>query len=234
MIDAIETPSPNHSDRKGTKVSLVVLHYTGMKTGEEALGRLCDPHTGVSAHYLVEEDGRVFRLVPEERRAHHAGVGAWAGITDVNSASVGIEIVNPGHWWGYRDFPPVQVDAVTALVGGITARHGIGPLGVIGHSDLAPGRKDDPGERFPWHRLADAGLALPPWRGEKGPVPEYEDALSMLAEIGYGFDPAFPVAALLAFQRRFAPSLLGAGPSPETRQAIGFVHTASRAAGQMR
>lgn len=220
-------PSPNHSDREGTPVSLVVLHYTGMESGPVALERLRDPEAGVSSHYFVEEDGRVFSLVPEELRAHHAGLGYWDGIHDVNSASIGIEIVNPGHYLGYRPFPEAQIESVLALVKDVAARHGIGPLGVIGHSDLAPDRKDDPGELFPWARFADDGLALPQWSGEGAlapPPPDYDTALAMLGEIGYGVRASHPIAPVLAFQRRFAPQLLATGISPQTRQAIQWVH----------
>ncbi|HWE47372.1 MAG TPA: N-acetylmuramoyl-L-alanine amidase [Caulobacteraceae bacterium] len=139
---------------------MVVLHYTGMKTGAEALARLCDAEAKVSAHYLIEEDGRVFRLVPEERRAWHAGKSFWRGETDINSASIGIEIVNPGHEWGYRAFPDAQIDSVIALLGDIRERWDIPDARILGHSDVAPARKDDPGEFFPWKRLAQAGHGL--------------------------------------------------------------------------
>ena len=139
---------------------MVVLHYTGMKTGEEALARLCDAEAKVSSHYLVEEDGRIFRLVPEERRAWHAGKSFWRGDTDINSASIGIEIVNPGHEWGYRAFPDVQIDSVIALLSDIRERWEIPDGRILGHSDVAPSRKEDPGELFPWKRLAMAGHGL--------------------------------------------------------------------------
>ena len=219
------SPSPNYSDRQGTPVSLIVLHYTGMETGQEALERLRDPDIGVSSHYFVEEDGTIHQLVDEKHRAHHAGLGYWDGVQDVNAASVGIEIVNKGHMWGYTPFPEPQVSAVLGLVQEIGARHCIGPRGVIGHSDLAPDRKEDPGELFPWPRFAEAGLALPQWRPDNDPPPgDYEDTLQMLAEIGYGVRLSHPIAPVLAFQRRFAPQLLGQGLSPETRQAIRFIH----------
>ena len=131
-----------------------------MPTGEAALARLRDPAAEVSAHYLVEEDGRIFSLVPEERRAWHAGRGAWQGETDVNAASIGVEIVNPGHEFGYRAFPEAQIDAVIALIADIRARWTIPDARIIAHSDLAPERKEDPGELFPWKRLAQAGHGL--------------------------------------------------------------------------
>lgn len=158
-LSLIEAPSPNFNTRTAPP-DMIVLHYTGMPTGEAALERLRDPEAKVSAHYLVEEDGRIFRLVAEERRAWHAGVSFWKGATDINSASVGIEIVNPGHEWGYRAFPEHQVQAVTALVADIRSRWQIPDARIVGHSDVAPARKEDPGELFPWKRLAEAGHGL--------------------------------------------------------------------------
>jgi len=147
---------------------MIILHYTGMQTGEAALARLCDPESRVSCHYLVEEDGRVFRLVPEERRAWHAGKSWWKGETDCNSASVGIEIVNPGHEFGYRPFPEAQIDSVIALLGDIRSRWQVPDSRILGHSDVAPNRKEDPGELFPWKQLAGAGHGL--WL-EAAPAP---------------------------------------------------------------
>ena len=153
--------SPNFTDRRGCdKPSLIILHYTGMKTAAEAIERLCDPAAEVSAHYVVDEDGSILQLVEEDKRAWHAGVSQWGDITDVNSHSIGIEIVNPGHEWGYRPYPDVQITAVMDLVKGIMQRWDIKPEGVLGHSDVAPGRKQDPGELFPWDRLEAAGLAF--------------------------------------------------------------------------
>ena len=155
----IEAPSPNFDERK-VPPDIVVLHYTGMRTGEEALARLRDPEAKVSSHYLVEEDGRVFRLVPEERRAWHAGRSFWKGETDINGRSIGVEIVNPGHEFGYRPFPKAQIAAVIALLADIRSRWMIDDSRVLGHSDVAPERKDDPGELFPWKDLAAAGHGL--------------------------------------------------------------------------
>lgn len=221
-----DSPSPNHSDRQGTPVSLIVLHYTGMETGREALERLRDQDAGVSAHYFIEEDGTLHQLVSETLRAHHAGLGYWNGIQDVNAASIGIEIVNPGHFWGYRPFPDIQIERLLELLRDLFSRHGLSQLSTIGHSDLAPDRKDDPGELFPWSRLAADGYALPQWTGESdpAPIPDYEDSLRMLAEIGYGVRPSHPIAPVLAFQRRFAPHLLGQGMTSDTRTAIRWVH----------
>jgi N-acetylmuramoyl-L-alanine amidase len=166
-LTIIDAPSPNFDAR--TKVpDMIVLHYTGMQTGEAALARLCDPEAKVSSHYLVEEDGRIFRLVAEERRAWHAGVSFWKAEEGVNHASIGIEIVNPGHEFGYRAFPEAQVAAVIALVADIRTRWEIEDSRIIGHSDVAPARKQDPGELFPWKRLAEAGHGV--W-AEADPAP---------------------------------------------------------------
>ncbi len=152
-------PSPNHNARQG-EVRLLVLHYTGMRTAEEAVRRLCDPSAEVSAHYLVDEDGGILQLVPESRRAWHAGKAYWKGERDINSRSIGIELVNPGHEHGYRRFADAQIEAVIALSRDICGRHEIAPADVLAHSDVAPDRKQDPGELFPWDRLAAAGIGL--------------------------------------------------------------------------
>jgi len=151
--------SLNH-DERDARIDILLLHYTGMQTGDEALARLTDPAAKVSSHYFVEEDGRTVQLVPERRRAWHAGLSSWRGATDINARSIGIEIVNPGHENGYRDFPDAQIDAVIALCRDILARRTIRRERVLAHSDVAPARKDDPGERFPWDRLAAAGIGL--------------------------------------------------------------------------
>ena len=160
----IQSPSPNFDDRT-LPISLLILHYTGMETGEAALERMCDADAKVSAHYMVEEDGRVFQLVEEEKRAWHAGVSEWNGETNINSNSIGIEIVNGGHDHpnadgSLPDFPDVQINAVIALSKDIMTRRG--ELTVLGHSDIAPARKIDPGENFPWQGLAAAGLGYWP------------------------------------------------------------------------
>lgn len=192
-----------------------------MESGEAALARMRDPEAQVSAHYMVEEDGRLFRLVPEEKRAWHAGVGVWRGERDVNSASVGIEIVNGGHDFGLPDFPPAQIAVVTDLVRSVMARHSIPPGGVIGHSDLAPGRKTDPGEKFPWAELAAAGcaLALPDDRVEGEPE-------VLLERIGYGLEPGLE-AVVAAFQRRWRPGRVDGRLDPQTRDLIARVASAA-------
>src|SRR5579885_1743663 len=153
-------PSPNHDERKdGRAPDMILLHYTGMQSGEAALRRLCTAESKVSAHYVVFEDGRIVQCVPEAWRAWHAGVSCWAGETDINSSSIGIEIVNPGHEFGYRDFPLRQIAAVISLCRSILTRRGpISADRVLGHSDVAPARKQDPGERFPWQLLSESGI----------------------------------------------------------------------------
>jgi N-acetylmuramoyl-L-alanine amidase len=217
-----ERPSPNHDGRGDAastlgggppRIDMLVLHYTGMQTAAAALDRLCDPEARVSSHYLVEEDGAVWRLVPEERRAWHAGVSFWQGETTLNTVSIGIEIVNPGHEWGYRAFPEPQMQAVAALCRDILARRPIPPDRVVGHSDIAPTRKNDPGELFDWPGLAQAGIGLWPKpaaesrrrRGRGVGIVERARALADLAQIGYAVDPGAEGPALAAFQRRFRP-----------------------------
>src|SRR5688500_4336755 len=159
-MDFVELPSPNCDERE-LPVSMIVLHYTGMPDCQAALDRMTSPEAKVSAHYCVDEDGTIYRMVDERRRAWHAGRSRWRGVTDINSASVGIEIVNPGHEFGYRPFPDEQIAALIPLVADIKERHGIGRGNVVGHSDIAPARKEDPGELFPWCAFARRRLQLP-------------------------------------------------------------------------
>ena len=155
-----ERPSPNFNDRQ-LPITMVVLHYTEMKPVETALDKLCDPESGVSAHYLISEDGEVTQMVAEDKRAWHSGVAFWRGHKDVNSASIGIELDHPGHALGYRDFAEAQIDALIPLLHDIIQRHDIPRTNVVAHSDVAPARKTDPGELFPWDRLAEYDLCLP-------------------------------------------------------------------------
>lgn len=166
-------PSPNHEPRAGSgRVDMLLLHYTGMPTAGEALERMCDPRTKVSAHYMIDEAGTVFRLVAEERRAWHAGSAHWAGVRDVNSCSVGIELVNPGHEWGYRPFPAPQMAALEELAREIVRRHTIPATRVLAHSDVAPDRKEDPGELLDWQRLERSGIGVLPSAADlAGPSP---------------------------------------------------------------
>ena len=218
MSEFIETPSPNFDERK-LPVSMIVLHYTGMPDAAQAIERLCDPEAKVSCHYLVTEDGQVLSMVPEEKRAWHAGRGHWRGITDVNSASVGIEIVNPGHEFGYRPFPDEQIEALIPLVSAIKERHNIGRGNIVGHSDVAPTRKQDPGEFFPWGQFARLRLALP--RPTKNLLdPGWSDAGFLLALERFGYDVTDGLAATVAFQRRFRPELIDGTVDAECRAIL--------------
>ncbi len=171
-------PSPNFNDRPGGEISMLVLHYTGMKTAGEALQRLTDPKAQVSAHYLIDEQGNIFALVDEEKRAWHAGVSRWRGRDGINDISIGIEIANPGHEWGYVPFPGTQMEAVCDLSRRIIARHGIAARNIVGHADIAPARKEDPGELFDWKWLAVQGVGLWPDRlHEKDETPDIADLL---------------------------------------------------------
>ena len=231
-MEFIEAPSPNFGPRKAPP-HMLVLHYTGMRGGEAALDRLRDPAAQVSAHYMVEEDGRIFRLVPEERRAWHAGKSSWRGETDVNSASVGVEIVNPGHEFGYRPFPEPQIASVLALVGDIRSRWTIEDVNVVGHSDIAPDRKEDPGELFPWKRLAEAGHGL--WveaaAAPGAPLAEGEESTAVFAlqagftRLGYDSAPtgkfdSHTAAVVRAFQRHWRQSRVDGIADGETRARL--------------
>lgn len=199
--------SPNFNDR-ALPISMLVLHYTEMKPVESALAKLTDPEAGVSAHYLISEEGVVTQLVPEEKRAWHAGVSYWRGHKDVNSASIGIELDHPGHGGGYREFSDAQFDALVPLVARIVKTHDIPRANVVGHSDVAPARKIDPGELFPWDRLAEYGLCLPrPTKLASGD-PFHNDGAFMLALERYGYDITVGPKTVEAFQRRWRPELI--------------------------
>lgn len=210
-MNVIERPSPNFDVRpEGTPLDVLVLHYTGMRTAEEALARLCDPAAKVSSHYTVDEEGRIYRHVDESKRARHAGISWWAGERDVNNRSIGIEIVNPGHEFGYVPFAEPQIRSVIELARDIVRRHPIPPQRVVGHSDVAPARKTDPGELFPWERLAENGIGLYPRAAAQHETSHTseEQFASMLAIYGYGVSPDVdvPLATVVAaFQRHFRP-----------------------------
>jgi len=231
-MDFIDAPSPNF-DARTAPPDILVLHYTGMETGEGALARLRDPEARVSSHYLVEEDGRVFRMVPEERRAWHAGRSFWRGQRDVNAASIGVEIVNPGHEFGYRPFPEAQMAAVTALVADIRTRWTIEDRNIVGHSDVAPDRKIDPGELFPWRRLAEAGHGLwaevPAAPGE--PLAEGAEGAGVFAlqagltRLGFDCAPSgtfdgHTKTVVSAFQRHWRPERFDGVADGETRARL--------------
>lgn len=208
----VECRSPNYDERpEGARIDMLVLHYTGMKSAEEALARLCDPEAKVSAHYTIDRDGRVYRHVPEEFRAWHAGISYWAGERNINGCSIGIEIVNPGHEFGYEPFAKPQIAALLDLAGDIVERHRIPPARVLGHSDVAPARKEDPGELFPWSQLADFGIGIWPFVGNaRGVAKTDPEAVSRALRLyGYGVAPDVDVPlekVVTAFQRHWRPS----------------------------
>jgi N-acetylmuramoyl-L-alanine amidase len=218
-LEIIEHPSPNHDARPdGQATDLLLLHYTGMETGAAALERLCDPAAKVSAHYMVEEDGRIFQLVSESQRAWHAGAALWQDASDINARSIGVEIVNPGHEFGYRSFPAEQMAAVKWLCLDVLARHPIPAARVLGHSDVAPLRKEDPGELFDWRSLAAVGIGLWP---ESGSAAVLENAVGKaLKRIGYGYTEEDLPAVIRAFQRHYRPGGLTGTADAETRRLL--------------
>lgn len=238
----IERASPNFDQRPtGTPIDMLVLHYTGMQSAEPALARLRDPGAKVSAHWLITEAGAIYGLVPEAMRAWHAGVGFWRGAVDINARSVGIELVNPGHEFGYRAFPEAQMAALLDLARDVIARHAIPPRNVVGHSDIAPRRKMDPGELFDWRRLAGTGLALWPTETDahvadagavrtlqgsgavsaldtENCIPGADAIRTLLSEIGYEISDLD--ATVKAFQRRFRPACVDGHLDRQTGRLI--------------
>jgi N-acetylmuramoyl-L-alanine amidase len=227
--------SPNFGDRKDNRrPDMILLHYTGMADAGDALDYLRSPISKVSAHYFAFEDGRIVQLVPESKRAWHAGVAVWAGETDINSCSIGIEIANPGHQYGYSDFPKRQIAAVTALCRGILTRYTIPPARVLAHSDVAPARKQDPGEKFPWQTLHDSGVGhwVRPAKITDGPLyalGDRGDAVAAmqksLSDYGYGIEVngAYDSAThevVTAFQRHFRPERVDGVSDASTRATL--------------
>lgn len=206
-LEIRDRASPNHGRRgEPARIDMLVLHYTGMTSAAAAIERLCDPEARVSAHYVVEENGTIWRLVPETRRAFHAGISCWKGERDLNAVSIGVEIVNPGHEWGYRAFPEMQMASVERLCRDLMSRHPIPPHRVVGHSDIAPDRKSDPGELFDWPGLARAGIGIwPPANPPPGQAVDRVRSVADLAAIGYCTIADCATPALVAFQRRFRP-----------------------------
>lgn len=218
MVSSInQVPSPNHNARPGGgAVDILVIHYTGMTSAEKAVEWLCNPAAKVSAHYLIDEDGLVTQMVAEDRRAWHAGVSSWRGEHDVNGTSIGIELANPGHDYGYRPFPEAQIAVLTDLAQDIVARHRIPTRNVIGHSDIAPARKIDPGELFPWPRLAAAGLGVWPDDADMAAPDGSGNLEAALTTIGYGLADNAQKDVIGAFQRHFRPSVFDGVADDET------------------
>lgn len=211
----IYTPSVNFNERKAP-LEMIVLHYTGMTSAQAALERLRNPEAKVSAHYLIDEDGEIYSLVDESKRAWHAGVSSWNGQTDINSRSIGIEIVNPGHEFGYRPFPDKQIQSVISLSKEIIKRNVLLDRNIVGHSDIAPNRKTDPGELFPWKKLSENGIGL--WTDDF--LTPGKSVKEMLETIGYG--TADEQSALTAFQRRFYPEAI-LNRAPDTLRRLAAV-----------
>jgi len=206
-MEIIEQSSPNFGPRRGGALpDMVVIHHTAMAGAEAALARLCDPAAEVSAHYLIAGDGRVWSMVPETERAWHAGAGAWGAVGDVNSRSIGIELDNPGPLAGFPPFAEPQMSALERLLDGIMARWGIPRERVIAHSDMAPGRKADPGPKFDWRRLALGGRSV--WAESDAAAPDTFDAAA--ARVGYRMADGDRAAVLEAFRLRFRPQGRGA------------------------
>lgn len=218
MNDIHWRPSPNH-DIRTLPIRFIILHYTGMQSAAAALERLCDPEARVSAHYLIDADGAVFQMVADHRRAWHAGKSRFHGIVDINSASIGIELHNPGHEWGYQPFPRPQMEACLRLVSDISIRHRIDRADVIGHADVAPARKSDPGELFDWELLARYRLALGrPKKLLADPV--WTDGAFGLALERFGYDVTDLPAATRAFQQRFRQNCVDGVIDGETRAIL--------------
>ena len=221
--DVIWHPSPNYGPRRdGLRPQMVVLHYTAMGCAKAVLERLCDPCTEVSAHYLIDRDGTCFQMVAEEMRAWHAGAGAWAGLSDINSRSIGIELVNTGE----EPFPLPQMRALERLLAELMARWDIGPVDVIGHSDMAPERKQDPGPHFDWRGLARSGLAL--WPEGLADLVDFDESLTRI-----GYPPAPEMDRLAAFRARFRPHGCGAVTTQEAGLAAHVAETFARLRGRL-
>lgn len=213
--------SPNFGERAGGQnASMAIIHYTGLESAEQALAWLCDPGKEVSAHYVIDEVGRLHHLVDNDKRAWHAGLSSWEGEADINSASIGIELVNPGHEFGYKEFPQKQVDVLVALLSDLVAGYSIRPNHILGHSDVAPGRKQDPGHLFPWQQLSEKGFGLWPHPNEH----DYQAAEDIVLDVGrvQGLLVGFGYTAnasheelFMAFHRHFYPEKFDCGGAPD-------------------
>jgi len=234
VVERVE-PSPNFDERTGlARPDMIILHYTGMQFAHEAVHRLCDPKARVSSHYVVMDNGSILQLVPEIKRAWHAGVSSWAGDTDINSRSIGVEISNPGHEFGYPEFPARQIAAVITLCRSILTRNIIRPENIVAHSDVAPARKQDPGEKFPWKRLGQSniGLWVEPVAITEGPVLKLNDTGDKVTELqkaltdyGYGVNVNGTYdnetqEVVVAFQRHFRPAKVDGITDSSTRETL--------------
>jgi N-acetylmuramoyl-L-alanine amidase len=217
----IKLASPNFNNRPNNiNVDMLVLHYTGMPTAEEALGRMCDPTSNVSAHYMINEQGKIYHLVSEDKRAWHAGISYWRGNTNINDRSIGIELANPGHEFDYHIFPEIQIDALIQLATNIVARHPIPPRNIVGHSDIAPIRKQDPGELFDWYKLSTRGIGI--WPNDLIVKNKLHDDLGnfSLSLEKYGYETTNLFATTRAFQRHFMPLACSGDPDLQTQKTL--------------
>lgn len=214
----ITLETPNFNDRKTDVIDMIVLHYTGTESLNDAITRLCRKKYEVSAHYLVAVNGDIYQMVAEEYRAWHAGVSYWRGETDINSRSIGIEIDNKGHDYGYNDYPDIQIASVVGLCKNLIEKYGIPPLNIVGHSDIAPSRKKDPGEKFPWHLLAMNGIGICPEIAADAVIPDDFDYIKALNAIGY--DITDIDATITAFKRRYVQDDVTAEMTSVTKQKI--------------
>ena len=206
MNKIINAPSPNYNERPlGTKIDILVIHYTGMVGSTEAIKRLCDPASEVSAHYVIDQNGQVFQLMSEEKRAWHAGVSSWRDNFNINDRSIGIELENPGHEFGYQRFPKSQIESLIGVAKDIIIRHPIPARNIVGHSDIAPTRKKDPGEFFDWYQLALRGIGYWPETLKSEPIIPINASNFELGLKIYGYDTTNLSATTLAFQRHFLP-----------------------------
>jgi N-acetylmuramoyl-L-alanine amidase len=224
----ISCPSPNFDERAGNqKPSMIIIHYTGTPTADEARARFCDgaPHDSIgriSPHYMIGDSAEIYKFVDEDRRAWHAGRASWGNCTDINSASIGIEIWNTGHEYNFEDFMPAQIDALIELINDIRTRWNIPDKNILGHSDIAPGRKLDPGEKFPWGELAEAGIGLMPKRNKDLEL-SYSDFFEKLQAYGYTYSNDKNIL-LAEFRRHFLPHLLNVeGLTDEDVQSLACI-----------
>lgn len=232
ILERIHYPSPNFEPRpSGMLPDLIVLHYTDMSSVQEALVRLCDPEAKVSAHFLINKEGVLYQLVDPDHRAWHAGLSSWQGVDDVNSRSIGIELDNLGHTFGPEPFPELQIKTLVALLGELTTLYAIPPHRIVGHSDVAPLRKKDPGALFPWGILAHKGFGLWPTALKMPIVPDLMSTLEIqrsLSKIGYscpqtGTWDEVSQNVCLAFQQHFTPHELTGHPTALTCQVLGEI-----------
>ena len=220
VLSVKSRPSPNFDSREGNLIQFIIIHYTDMLSAEDALTRLCDPEAKVSAHYLIDKVGQVTQLVKDEDRAWHAGLSSWQGINGLNAHSIGIELDYPGHTFGLTTFPIEQIQSLLILLKQLINKHAINPQQIWGHSDIAPSRKTDPGEFFPWKDLATNGMGVWPAEPVRAEVNlDLNTLQGFLSEIGYdcpvtGQLDEHTRSVVRAFQRHYTPTEITGENSP--------------------